>query len=171
MVSLADELGIRKFSVLGISGGGPYAAVCAYAIPKRIVQAGIVVGLSPIYGKEALDGMIWTVKIGWRHYYHSKLFDFLGSMYNWLVMTAGTILRSGDNRYVSSREGYRQGLGGPMLDLKLYTQPWGFDIAKIQIPVRLWYGGKDINVSPSMGRYYSANLQKVNSKFIRRIRI
>ena len=36
VVELADALGIDKFAVEGISGGGPYAAACAYKIPDRL---------------------------------------------------------------------------------------------------------------------------------------
>ena len=35
VVELADALEIDKFAVEGISGGGPYAAACAYKIPDR----------------------------------------------------------------------------------------------------------------------------------------
>jgi len=29
-------MGIDRFSILGVSGGGPYAAACAYKIPHRL---------------------------------------------------------------------------------------------------------------------------------------
>lgn len=48
VVELADKLKIRKFAIVGISGGGPYAAVTAYKIPHRITKAGIVIGLGPL---------------------------------------------------------------------------------------------------------------------------
>ena len=37
--SVADSLNIKEFSVLGLSGGGPYALACAYSIPERFVQS------------------------------------------------------------------------------------------------------------------------------------
>lgn len=41
---LADHLGWKRFSVLGNSGGAPYAAVCAAKIPERVDHVVIVSG-------------------------------------------------------------------------------------------------------------------------------
>ena len=46
--SLADHLNIDKFSVIGISGGGPHAAVCARLLPDRVMGAGVVEWSGPI---------------------------------------------------------------------------------------------------------------------------
>ena len=46
VVELADALEIDKFAVEGISGGGPYAAACAYKIPERLISCGIISGLA-----------------------------------------------------------------------------------------------------------------------------
>ena len=41
VVELADALRVEKFSVVGWSGGGPYAAACAARIPARLTGVGI----------------------------------------------------------------------------------------------------------------------------------
>ena len=46
VIELADALEIDKFAVEGISGGGPYAAACAYKIPKRLTSCGIISGVA-----------------------------------------------------------------------------------------------------------------------------
>ncbi len=37
-----------RFSVVGMSGGGPYALACARRIPERLVACGIVSGVGPV---------------------------------------------------------------------------------------------------------------------------
>ena len=45
---LADHLGLERFAVLGVSGGGPHAAACAYAIPHRLTRVGLVSSAAPL---------------------------------------------------------------------------------------------------------------------------
>src|SRR5580704_16172425 len=45
---LADHLHVDRFSVVGISGGGPHAAACARFLPDRVSGAGIVSGVGPM---------------------------------------------------------------------------------------------------------------------------
>ena len=44
---LAEQLGIRHFAVIGISGGGPYAAACAYHLPHRVTTCSLLSSASP----------------------------------------------------------------------------------------------------------------------------
>jgi pimeloyl-ACP methyl ester carboxylesterase len=54
---LADTLGIERFAVIGISGGGPYAAACAWGLPERVTRAGIVSGVAPADGPGLAGGL------------------------------------------------------------------------------------------------------------------
>lgn len=47
VATLADELGIGRFGVLGYSTGGPYVVACARAFADRLTFAGIVSGVGP----------------------------------------------------------------------------------------------------------------------------
>ena len=44
----ANALRIDHFTVIGVSGGGPYAAITAWALKKRVRATGIVCGLGPL---------------------------------------------------------------------------------------------------------------------------
>lgn len=49
---LADSLGLARCSVMGVSGGTPYALACAQAWPERIDRLIIVSGLAPVQDPE-----------------------------------------------------------------------------------------------------------------------
>lgn len=175
IVELADKLGIKKFSILGVSGGGPYSAVCAYKIPERIVKAGIVVGLAPVNIKGNLDGMAFQNKIVWKYYHwipflrklvaltaalEFKYLSFLGLLMAFPAKEDKNIFKSllKDSKGNGLREAFKQGIKGEEEELKVYTDDWGFDLSKIKAKVYLWYGAKDKNISLNMGRYYNSRI-------------
>lgn len=45
---VTDALGIKKFSVIGRSGGGPHALACAALMPDRVEKAVVLSGTSPL---------------------------------------------------------------------------------------------------------------------------
>jgi pimeloyl-ACP methyl ester carboxylesterase len=52
---LADALGLDRFAVLGVSGGGPYAAACGYALPDRVTAVGLVCAMGPFWDVPEVD--------------------------------------------------------------------------------------------------------------------
>lgn len=178
ILELADQLKIKKFAVVGVSGGGPYAAVCAYKIPKRLTKTGIVVGLGPIWIKGALDDVSLNAKLAWSSYPKSSYFRKIGAFLQ-LILTRYSP-GYGFNRFVwggkadrklfsnkelrkelkeNFKEAFRQGYKGAEKDLDLYTKDWGFELKDIKVPVYLWYGGDDKNVSLNMGKYYNSQIK------------
>ena len=47
VLAIADRLGIKKFGVVGRSGGGPHALACAALLEGRVTSAAALVGLAP----------------------------------------------------------------------------------------------------------------------------
>ena len=58
VTELADRLGLERFTVLGMSGGGPYACACAARIPQRLKATVLVAALGPVDVPGATDGMV-----------------------------------------------------------------------------------------------------------------
>src|SRR5262249_2501635 len=61
--AVADSLQVDRFPVTGISGGGPYAAVCAWALPERVTGAAILSGIGPTDHPGATREMLWTNRV------------------------------------------------------------------------------------------------------------
>lgn len=47
----ADQLGLDKFAVAGLSGGGPYTLAVAHELPDRVVTSAVLGGLAPSIGR------------------------------------------------------------------------------------------------------------------------
>ena len=59
--TIADTLGIDKMEVIGLSGGGPYTLACAAAMPDRVVAAGVLGGVAPAQGADAIGGGVMAL--------------------------------------------------------------------------------------------------------------
>lgn len=181
VIELADYLKIKKFAVMGVSGGGPYATVCAYKIPNRITKTGIVVGLAPTYVPGLLDGTSFFAKLAWKNYSKFSLLRKAATLFHYFIAKYSPSLglysflfgAKSDKKIYSNpkirditkrnyKEAFRTGYAGVELDLKLYTTDWKFNIKDIRAKVYLWYGEVDKNVSLNMGKYYAAQIP--NSK-------
>ncbi len=174
IVSLASHLNIKKFSILGNSGGGPYVAACAFKIPQYVHKAGISVGLSPTNVKGVLRGMAFHNQALWFLYHYIPLLMKLNA-YGFYVReklfpsdTSFTFSSKADQAMLTEdvkkcilknrHEAFRQGIKGVAQDLKLYTHDWGFSLENIHAKVYLWYGALDKSVPTEMGKYYEKHI-------------
>src|SRR5204862_5883631 len=65
VIALAEALGLGRFAVLGFSGGGGYAAVCAAKIPDRLSAVVIVSGGWQMNLPEATDNLPLLNRLIW----------------------------------------------------------------------------------------------------------
>ncbi|MEE9377531.1 MAG: alpha/beta hydrolase [Candidatus Lokiarchaeia archaeon] len=174
IIELADHLGLDKFVVEGISGGGPYAAVCAYKIPERLSCCGIIAGMGPI--NMTKKGMMRSNRI---IFFIARRIPFLlkkmmkveKKAFGDLEKAQKAVEKSAkklpepDRKLMQDpkilnimvdevKEAFRPGLDGAVLEGKIYATPWGFDLKDISpdLKVYIWHGELDVNVPISMGR-------------------
>lgn len=178
LVELADRLNLNKVTVMGISGGAPYAVAFAYKYPERTKKLALIVGLAPTYLKGHLKGMKKKYKLLWgpQHYISlgGNLTSFTNSMVTkhlsperYVYFATAKSERATAEKYKqisidTRQQAYLQGHKGPAHELNLYTRDWGFDIGKINTPTFLFYGELDKVVPIVMGEYYHNQIK--NSK-------
>ncbi len=185
VLAFADGLGLSRFSALGISGGSPYAAACAVRIPHRLRSVGIVSGIAPGDVDEAREGMGAQTK---QMLFLARWFPWIlrRSLRTMAAMAAtqptsffarfGEPLPEVDRLAVGSaarrthcigviREAFRRGEEGGLLDLRLASRSWGFQLSQVPIVVNLWFGGQDVNAPPAAGRYLAAALPRSEARF------
>ncbi len=170
--ALADHLGLEGFSVVGISGGGPHAAVCARLLPDRVVGAGIVSGVGPLVGTGTEDGMMGLnrgiVRLARRSrhlvYPPFAISGYLFRRWPEMALRAAPRQLPACDMEVLSRpavtaafmEDYRRFSSTSALaaaqDFHLFATDWGFRLEDITASVDVWHGDEDRNVPFSHGR-------------------
>lgn len=184
--AVADALGLEHFAVLGVSGGGPYAAACAWALPERLTAAGIVCGLGPPESRREVQGMRWPARVGLAMAARSPLLAaavcgplahlagrhaevLLGGL-AWIApLPDRAVLARTDVRTTvlrTFREGVRQGGRGLAEDLAVLAHPWGFALEAVRARVLLWHGELDTTVPPAMGRHLAARIPGCQARFL-----
>lgn len=170
VVELADALGIDQFAVEGISGGGPYAAACAYKIPERLTSCGIISGVASKdleieknlklfsiirFFPWLFKLMIWIKSLGMKDLEKAEknmkkaLIKFPEA--DRKVLDDPQIL---SNFIKESAEAFRQGSKGAYQEGKIYARSWGFNLEDIspKLKVYIWHGEVDEAVPVAMGR-------------------
>ena len=171
---LADHLGIERFAVMGVSGGGPYAVACARFLAERLVGVGVVSGVGPI----------WRDPLGLTEHMmgFNRVMFRLARRSAWLpalIYSLGTAFAK--RRPERTLESTVRELPPPDLavisrpeirstflrdfahypstagraaarDYALFCRDWGFRLEDISVPVHIWHGDQDRNVPIAAGR-------------------
>jgi len=165
-LAIADRLEWDRFSVLGISGGGPHALAVGVRAPRRVIELGLAVGGPPTELVDP-DDLIALNREGRRRAEEEgreSLEAFLAEPAAQIpddplgVLEAAMadappvdreMLKRTDVREVlaaSLREAFANGpLGWYDASWRLST-PWDFRLEEVAVPVHMWYGAIDRNV-------------------------
>ncbi len=180
---LADALDLDRFAVMGVSGGGPYAAACAHSIPQRLNSVGIVCGMGPLEAPGATDGMTRFCRACLfvsRHVPHllrpfcALIARALGDQPHGFhlggevsPLDRETLERADINQILGDSfcEAVRDGARGAAWDLALLGRRWDFRLEDIEAPVHLWHGELDDTVPLAMARYQAAAIPRCQARF------
>jgi len=169
----ADQLGIDGFAVLGVSGGGPYALACGYALPDRVTNIGIVAGIAPVQapgmdGASAISGPSSHLAIR-RLQFAMAAFSFAKGREDRFVDQSVATMGPADQAALAEpktrawftetmRESFEQGGRAAAHEANLYRCPWGINVDQVTVRTRLWYGEADRTVPASAGRWLADSL-------------
>ena len=169
-----DRLQAGPAALLGISGGGPFAAGCAAAMPGRFSSLTLIAPLgAPEWPTEGMaPGERMSLKVA------GQAPDFGGWFLGGLAALARTKpalflriasseLPGSDRRAIGQpglrdafvanyTEAFRRGSQGVAQDLRVLTRPWGFRLDAIAVPTSIHHGDADTTVPLQHGRRYAA---------------
>lgn len=182
-----DTLGIDTLRLIGLSGGGPYVLAAGVALPDRVHGIGILGGVAPTVGEDAVDGGLIQLAV--------RLAPLLGIARVPLGVALTAAIRlvrplagpaldlyaavqpPGDRNLLSRPEfkamflddllnGSRFQTSAPITDLILFTREWGFTASDVRVPVRWWHGEDDHIVPLAHGRHLVDRLPDATLKVI-----
>lgn len=163
--TFADRLGLGRFAVIGVSGGGPYAAAIAAQLRGRITALALIAPVGQVdsatsYAMSAFHRLCFRTLprlpvVMW------SIFASLRALLQMSprLVVGGMMLRAGpSDRTIMSKaaardalahcfiDGLRRTLDGPIIDMTLFASTWDCDPAAICAPAQLWIGDDDTNV-------------------------
>lgn len=174
---VADELGLERFGLIGLSGGGPYVLACAHELPERVVAGSVLGGVAPTRGLDAAAGGLvklvtpmGEVIAAFRQPLGAVFSSLIRALHPWSEPVFDLALGAfpeGDRRVLERlpmREmfvedltmGSTVGLHSVVSDVVLFTRPWGFLLRDITVPVHFWQGDADPLVPFSHGAHQAA---------------
>ena len=174
------RLASTRWSVIGLSGGGPYTLACAAAMPDRVVAAGVLGGVAPTRGADAIAGGVMgdvglrvapLLQSGGRS---ARLGRERADPADPAGRSAGADLYGrvspeADRRLLARPEfkamflddllnGSRKQLAAPFADVVVFARDWGFRLDEVKVPVRWWHGDRDHIVPFAHGQHVVARL-------------
>jgi len=168
LTQVADYLGLERFALIGLSGGGPYALAACYALADRVTAAAVLGGVAPTQGDDApAGGFVGRLApLGPLATLFRAPMSVALTAFVWSIRPVASpafelyarIAPEGDKRVFARPEikamflddilsGSRRGMAAPILDFLLFARSWGFSVRDITVPVRWWHGDAD-NIVP-----------------------
>lgn len=173
IAELAEHLGLETFSIVGWSGGAPYALACAYALAGRIKAIAAVSPAAPLARSadpsylrwldrnavRAAGRAPWVIRLAMWHWGRGQRHDaeaFFEKSLADMCAADQEVLTEPDLRsrmIANSAELYRQGGRGMYDEALILARPWGFEPDELRVLVQIWHGERDETVPVAMATH------------------
>ena len=173
--AILDWLGHTRFMTAGWSGGGPHALACAALLADRYAAAATLAGVGP-FGADDLDFLAGmgpenvaefgatrkgeeTLRLWMQENaepFRTVTGEELAEAFGGLVPDVDKDVLVGGyaNLFAAViRRSLEHGFDGWIDDDLAFTQPWGFSVGDIHVPVTVWQGELDLAVPLAHGRW------------------
>lgn len=186
VITIADSLGIEKFAVWGVSGGGPHALACAARLEGRVVAVASLASPAPYpsTGLDYLNGMgedniaefnaSFAGKVELERFLRPQRAQLLTAKPSNIFDSLRTLLSPVDRAALTDdligflqqdfREGLRNSSAGWRDDDLAFVNPWGFRLSKIKVPLLLWHGRHDRFVPFAHGQWLAKHIPGVRAR-------
>ncbi len=167
-----DHLGIQCFSLVGISGGGPYALACAHAFGSRVQKTAILAGMGPVYIDAMAELLSAQEQERIRAARHSpEILNELASRIHQdpypFIRTALNDIPKEERKKIPEEmiTGYEAALyeatfhgSGLIADYRNFSKHWGFEAETIRTPVHFWHSKDDKTVPFAHSQFLSEQI-------------
>jgi pimeloyl-ACP methyl ester carboxylesterase len=154
--SLADAQGWHRFAVFGGSGGGPHALACAALLADRVTRCAILSGIkpgdadTPPRDEPAVRSRLAEVA--------AEIMGRIEAGGPELPHQPGPPAIEDPQAMARLRATFVEGIDGWVDDSLAFARPWGFELSTITVPVGIWHGSEDRDVSAEHADYLLAHI-------------
>lgn len=171
---VVDALGADTVALIGVSGGGPFAAACAAGLAGRVRSLTLISPLGapgwPTHGMATGERVSLEIARqvpafgGWFLGRLAALAQYAPQLFLRLAVSElpevdRQALAQPDMRdpfLANYLEAFRRGSGGVAQDLRVLTRPWGFQLGAIQVPAWVHHGDADTTVPVQHAELFAA---------------
>jgi pimeloyl-ACP methyl ester carboxylesterase len=184
--AICAELGIERLAMWGISGGGPHVLACAALLPDLVTAVVSLASLAPLDA----EGLDWFDGMGELNAEDARLFlrdraaarakleadreeilaaspaELADGLQTLLSPVDAAVLKNALADYLvyCDREGLAPGGEGWWEDTVAFSDPWGFGLSAISVPVLLMHGRQDKFVPFGHGQWLAAHIPGVEAR-------
>ena len=179
---LANELNLKRFSILAYSGGGAYALACAHEMADRINHISLISSIAPFDTAVTQDHL----NADFKPLYELAAADYSAAMQQitqlahspeallnvLLAPLPAADLAVFDQAHIQSqylknlRHAIAKSVNGIVSDLCNVASAWQFKLEDIQTPINIWHGRDDNNIGFATAEYLANTLKNSSTQFL-----